>query len=359
MNPTMNGLLTFLRRRFAKGPVTAVSNVAILASGPTPTLADDAFHFQEFANSPNAFWYTEWWYFNFIDESLGLSGIMTIACFNPANQDHLGVGMLTLCLVDSKTGVLPPAVEYYPISEFSANATTPNISLTSRNNMLATSETTFSVKGAAKDGSSSIDFTYTSADQPFFLAQNVHNVQSLWEVSSWLSYMPCARVTGTIVSKGKTIALQNARGYHDHDWGMWHEYARTWSWAAYFSPDKQLGFDFGFNAAFQESIAYLRVGDVRDVIKDGSFKFEQSDWKRWMLFWKYPRRMSYEGTTSSGLYKVTLNWTVRDTIKLWRQALIVFEQTAWFTGEVRTLADNKLVATIDEPGFCEYTGLWY
>lgn len=355
----MNALFAFLRRRFTKGQVPGTSGWAIPALGPTPTLADDAFHFQSYANSPNAFWYTEWWYFNFIDESQGLSGIMTIACFNPANHRHLGVGMLTLCLVDSKTGVQPPAVEYYPISEFSADAATPNISLTPRNHMQATGDTTFSVKGAARDGSSSIDFTYTSADQPFFLEQNVHNVASPWEVSSWLSYMPCARVTGTIVSKGKAITLQNARGYHDHDWGMWHEYARTWSWAAFFSPDKQLSFDFGFNAAFQDSIAYLRVGDVRDVIKDGSFTFQQSDWKRWMLFWKYPRRMTYEGTTASGLYKVTLNWVVRDTIKLWRQALIVFEQTAWFTGEVRTVADNKLVASIDEPGFCEYTGLWY
>jgi hypothetical protein len=353
----MSILPAFLQRRFRGQVQPGTSGWAAPPLPAVPTLQDDAFHFPLYAGSPHAFWYTEWWYFNFMDEASGISGLMTIACFDPANHAHLGEGMLTLALFDGPFGKLSPVIEYYPIAELQADASRPQVTLAGRSTITAIDDTTFTVKSAAKDGSLSIDLTYKSADDPVFLARNISGEG--WDISSWLSFMPCARVTGTISCQGRQVALQGARGYHDHDWGMWHEFAQTWSWAAFGSPDKEVGFDFGLHAAFQTSIAYLRVGTTREMIKDGSFTFTQSDWKRWAMFWKYPRRMSYEGTTESGRYKVTLHWVVRDTVALWKQALIVFEQSAYFTGEVRSVVDGKLVASIDEPGFCEYTGRWY
>jgi hypothetical protein len=356
----MKACINFLRKRFSRMRLPGSPGWQLQSSSGAPSLGDDAYHFDHYAGSPDAAWYTEWWYFNFIDDASGLSGIITIACFNPADHRGLGLGMLTLAIVDGATGDVPQAIEYYPISEFRADKATPDVMLAGRNSVKATSATTFAVKAAARDGSINVDLNYVSADTPVFLARDVHGQapDPVWEVSSWLVYMPCARVTGRINFRGRQIDLQNAKGYHDHDWGMWHEYARTWSWAAFYSPDKQLSFDFGLHAAFQESVAYLRVGGIRELIKDGSFTFTQLDWKSWMLFWKYPRRMSYQGTTESGLYTVSLNWVVRDTVKLWKQAMIVFEQTAHFTGEVRAAADGTLVAAIDETGFCEYTATW-
>ena len=49
-------------------------------SSPTAgaiTLADDAYHLAQYLGASHLFWYTEWWYFNWVDPKTGKSGMVT------------------------------------------------------------------------------------------------------------------------------------------------------------------------------------------------------------------------------------------------------------------------------------------
>ncbi len=325
---------------------------------PDPVTAkDDAFHFNQFENSPHAFWYTEWWYFNFLDERANVAGMATIAVFNPKSIDGLGVGSLTVAAFEIGGPTPSPIIEYFDISEFSPSPDNANVKLAD-NSVTVESGSVYRLSVATKNGAVKMDLEFTQADEPRMLAHDVHGTG--WDISSWLSYMPSAVVSGTLHRAGKSIEIKNAKGYHDHDWGMWQEYKRTWSWAQFSSLDKQISFDFGFHAAFQVSVAYLRIGDIRLTLPQDKFTVTQENYKSWKWFWKYPTFMSFVGIDSTGEYKLVLNWHVLDTATLWKYPVIVFEQTAHYNGALLKLDGDvwKEEHVIRETGFCEFTATW-
>lgn len=329
------------------------------ASGPI-TLADDAYHFKDYASSAGAFWYTEWWYFNFHDPVSGIDGMFTLAVVNPGDKYFLSLANLTAAVYVPGETKADPVIEYHPLSEWSAAYDKADVRL-GANHIEALGPTTYRVTAATLDGGIDYDLVYEQADQPQLLADAVHGDKEPWEISSWLAYMPSARVSGTVRYRGKTYRLENAIGYHDHDWGMWHEYARTWSWAYVSNPDRKLSFDLGFHAAFQMSDAYFRHEDLRLIIPEANFKITQDVWVPWEVFWKYPTVMTFAGLDTSGQYKIDLAWKVTQTAVLWKYPVIVFEQTAKYTGTLQQKSGTlwKPLATIDDSGFCEYTALWY
>ncbi len=327
-------------------------------AGPI-TLKDDAFHFRDYASSPGAFWYTEWWYFNFHDPAQDLGGICTIAVFNPGNQYDLGAASLTAAVFAPGAASTTPVVEYDRLASFAPSYEKADIRL-GASRIEVVDASTYRVISTTRDGSIALDLTYTRRDEPQWLANDVHGHDEPWEISSWLVYMPCASVSGTVRWQGKTYTLRNATGYHDHDWGMWHEYAKTWSWAYVSNPDREISFDLGFHAAFQLSDAYFRWKDVRLIIPEQNFKITQDDWEPWELFWKYPKSMTFSAVDPSGEYRVELAWKVQDTAAIWKYPVIVFEQKAKFSGSLsrKNGSDWQTLAQVDDTGFCEYTSLW-
>jgi hypothetical protein len=328
-------------------------------SGPI-TIRDDAYHYQDYASSPGAFWYTEWWYFNFHDPATGIDGICTFAIFNPGDKDFLGAASLTACVFVPGETMADPVIEYFELSDWSASYDKCDVTL-GKSRCEALDAQTYRVTASTSDGGILLDLTYTQADAPQFLAHDVHGKDEPWEVSSWLVYMPSARVSGTVLYRGRTYRLQNAVGYHDHDWGMWHVYAKTWSWAYMSSPDKQVSFDLGFHAAFQLSDAYFRYQGLRLIIPEENFKITQDDWVSWDIAWKYPTSMTFSATDGGGNYQIDLAWKVTQTAALWKYPVIVFEQAAHYVGRLqqRIGGNWQTIAKFDEPGFCEYTSLWY
>jgi len=352
----------FIRRMLharAKKPPAERFDPPPAPPGPI-TLRDDAFHYQDYANSPGAFWYTEWWYFNFHDPVAGVDGICTLAVFNPGDIDDLGAASLTAAVFLPGETIADHAIEYFRISDWSASYDKCDVML-GKTHFEALDERTYRVIAETSDGATLFDLTYTQADQPVFLAKDVHGKDDPWEVSSWLVYMPSARVSGTVRYKGRTWRLQNAIGYHDHDWGMWHEYAKTWSWAYMSNPDKRVSFDLGFHAAFQMSDAYFRYKGLRLIIPEQNFKITQDNWVSWEVAWSYPTSMTFSATDTSGEFRIDLQWTVTQTAALWQYPVIVFEQVAHYTGRLQQLVNGSWVTVekFDDPGFCEYTSLWY
>jgi len=323
------------------------------------TLADDAFHFAQYAKNPHAFWYTEWWYFNLFDPATDLAAEVTFAVFNPGNKFPMGVASLNSIVVPPGDS---PAVkmDYYGLSNFSASAEQADVRI-GAHQVTVIDEDTYHIKAESKDGSLAFDLTYHQADAPQFLVDDEQG--DGWDLTSWLVYMPTARVDGTVRLGTKEYTVQNATGYHDHDWGMWEVWKRSWSWADVAIPDQDFGFVLAEKGAFNRSIAYVRYKDVRLSMPNENQTFKQSDWKSWAWFWKYPTKLDFSGESEDGRYRLELSWNVTDTAVLWHYPLIVFEQIAEFKGAFYEKDDATGEWTplieIDRKGLCEATSKWF
>ena len=192
-------------------------------------------------------------------------------------------------------------MDYHSVSKFWASAERADVTLAG-NTLRVIDANTYELKATTDDGTVSMSLVYTQADAPQILASNVAG-GSAWEVSSWLAYMPSARVNGWVTVNGQRIDLVDATGYHDHDWGMWFLPGNVWAWAAFSDPSRQLAFDVGLHAAFQKSVAYFRYGDVRLTFPQESFVSNFSDWQSWKVMWKYPRTVTFAAVDSTGQYK--------------------------------------------------------
>ena len=343
--------------RGADQPFAPPSALKAVATGAV-TPADDAFHIAEYRDASQIFWYTEWWYFNWVDPKTRRSGMVTFSCFNPTDVDLMGVVNLNSAVFDEQGSGITVKMDYHGISEFWASAEKAEVTLAG-STLTAIDANTYEIKATSDDGQVSMALIYTQADAPQVLASNVHG-SSPWEVSSWLAYMPSARVNGWVDVGGERIELVDATGYHDHDWGIWFLPGNVWAWASFSDPSRQIAFDVGLHAAFQKSVAYFRHGDLRLSFPQESFSSTFADWEHWRLAWKYPKTVTFAAVDGTGHYRVEMTWRVTGTAPLWKYPLIVFEQAAQFTGQLQKKDGEGWAPVLDFDvlGFCEYTSKW-
>ncbi len=329
-------------------------------SGSQVTMQDDGFHFAEFANHSHKLFYVEWWYYNFVDPDTGLSGMVTFAICNPGNELDLGTASLNFAAFTPE-GEVETFIEFYHVTHFKADTACANVSIANSSVKVVDADT-YQITAANEEGSMSLDLVFHRKGRSQLLADNVPGYAG-WEVSSWLVYMPSAEVTGSVRLGSKTYALKNAKGYHDHDWGMWMLPERIWSWAQFSTPDHEIAFDVGFHAAFQKSTAYFRWQDKDIYFPQDRFQTTQSDWASWRVFWTYPKQVAFTAVDATGQYQIELTWTVTQTSVLWKYPLLVFEQACDFTGrlseyDMETGKPGKELLAISTPGFCEFTDRW-
>lgn len=320
------------------------------------TLRDDAYHLSEFLRSKHLFWFTEWWYFNFVDKKTNRSGMVTFAVFNGGDVDFLGISSLNAAFFDPDgSNVLK--MDYHGLGSFWASEEKPHVTLAG-SRLRALDERTIEIAATTEDGSITMELVYTQADAPQLLANDVHAEES-WQRSSWLAQMPSAKVNGWITVHGTRYDLVDATGYHDHDWGQWLIPFNTWAWAAFSIPD-EMSFDVGLHAAFQKSTAYFRLGELRLYFPQDNFQYQYKNFDRWKLFYEYPTEVDFSAVDSTGNYRIELVWKVENTAVLWKYPLLVFEQTARFTGKLEQKNGDRweTVKSIDTTGFSEFTREW-
>jgi 15-cis-phytoene desaturase len=355
--PTRPPPAASLRNVFNKPPVEVPANAPAI-DAKNLTLADDGYHLYKYQTDPNLFWFTEWWYFNFIDKKTGKSGMVTFAVFNGADIDLMGVASLNAAVFDPKGTGITMEIDFHTLNNFWALNGKADVDLAgSRLRVLP--DGSYQINASTADGSVAMGLTYQPMDEPQLLADGVH-ASSSWEVSSWLAWMPSAKVNGWVSVHGNRIDLVDATGYHDHDWGIWYVPGNVWAWASFSDLEQKLGFDVGLHAAFQKSTAYFRFGDLRLFFPQDNFKYAFADWEPWKILWKYPQTVTFSAIDATGQYQVSMTWKVLDTATLYKYPLIVFEQSAHFAGTLHQKdgAGWKTIASFDTQGFCEYTSKW-
>ncbi len=331
-----------------------------IKKGAEITGKDDGFHFADYKDHTHKLFYVEWWYYNFQDPKTGLTGMVTFAICNPGNEYDLGTASLNFAMFEPGGNVVTD-IEFWHVTHFSAVPENADVSI-GDSFVKCKDDKTYHIKAASSDGNITMDVVFEKKGHSQMLANNVPGY-SAWEISSWLVYMPSAKVTGSIKVGDNTYALSDAKGYHDHDWGMWMLPERIWSWAQFSSADHSMAFDVGFHAAFQKSTAYMHWNGQDIYFPQDQFTVEQTNWTYWWAFWSYPENTTFEALDATGQFKVQLAWKVTGNSTLWKYPLIVFEQSCSFEGTLMQLKSGTTdqwttVQTIAEDGFCEFTDRW-
>ncbi len=321
-----------------------------------PTLADDGGHAAQYATHSHRFWYVEWWYFTFTDAASGLAGIVAVGVFNPTNELGLGSASTT-AVVYTPDGVFT-AMDPWPLDTYAASADRADVKA-GPNQITVVDPRAYQVKARSKDGSMTFDLTFRAADDARWLGHRMPGERP-WEVSSWMSWMPAARVSGTVTVAGRApVALADAPGYHDHNWAVWLFPCCVWTWVSAVDPEARVNLDFADQPSFSYRALYLRVGDER-IAFDRGMDFSLADWARWMLLWKRPTAGTASGVDRTGAWRAELSWRALQLAALWRAPMLVFEHTAEVTvslsrrdGERWEPAGSWVLR-----GFYEYTAEW-
>ncbi|MDD9944149.1 MAG: hypothetical protein OXU20_24105 [Myxococcales bacterium] len=331
-----------------------------------PTLADDAFHWPHYAGHSHPLWYVEWWYFAFEDAQTGLSGIVALGVMNPQNVGGLGVASMFVAVVDRNTGKTTTKMDIIDLKEFVASYTKADLSF-GRSTNVALNEDHYHLNVVSNDGELALDlhFRRTPGVAPHWMAKDIAGTKRDWEVSSWMAFMPSASTEGTLRIGQQNIQLKGT-GYHDHNWAVWLFPASTWQWAMFNRPDpdpkRSIAFDFATQESFDFSQAFLRWNGMD--LKFEHVECRPGQWKSWHVLWRYPTAASLSATTTGPddkTYRLDLSWQTTAAAPLWKCPMIIFEQTANFTG---TLSVEDASGTVQRhalsfEGFYEYTAKWY
>jgi hypothetical protein len=335
------------------------------------TTPDDGYRWPVHSDTDHAFWYTEYWYFNFTDLDTGRGGMIGFGVFDPGNHLGAGRGAVTVALFEPH-GTALSELSSFPLAQFDAAPEharvwigPPGADGRPPNRVDPASPTTYHVSASTADGRVTAQLVFEQAYEPVLETENAPGTRP-WEWNSWLIYMPAARVSGTVTRDGTTWQIANGAGYHDHSWGVWLLPADTWAWGVFSNPAKGLAGVLGYHCAFEHSQAFVLVPDAggstrRIVFPEANQRWTPEAWSHWKRLWKYPTRVRFEAIDASAAYRLDVTWTVTATATLWRSPAVIFEQAARFQGALwRTDGHGGWVVDtpIDEPGHAEAVDTW-
>lgn len=165
--------------------------------------------------------YSEWHHFNFNDDANGLYGIFNLALSGDVRDpDRSRAG---LSLVVSEQGRWRGTMNLYGTEEAAFQPGAVDLALGA--NAVRWEDPVYRVQGALKDGSVRLDATWT----PRCEGVRVDNIGGV--VSTFI--LPRLDVAGTLEVDGRAYRIDDATGYHDHNWGYW-----TWG--------HDMGWDWGY-----------------------------------------------------------------------------------------------------------------
>lgn len=327
------------------------------------TSADDGYHFPSFPNAQAEEWYLEWWYFNFIDPATDLAGILMFEVLNPHNRFGLGRSGVSLILFrPEKSAVV--IQDLYPITDFHASTDKAELRVGQANRLSSPDAETNDLTMRTQDGKVQLQLTFVRTAPGAFMSSAMTGPYQ-WENASWLCYSPQATVNGTITIEGKNLTLEDARGYHDHNWGKWLLPARTFVWAAFADPERGMHFNYGLSRGFHPgNRAILRVEGLDLIFPPDRIEPPQaSDFQKFDgLFgiWDYPTHVSVAMIDSTGQYHLRMTWQILATAHLPKAPVVVFEHRARLQGRLSKLVDGnwEFFSHIEGDGFCEWTDTW-
>jgi hypothetical protein len=322
---------TRLRRAVLPVILAVVAPGRVLASGPTPR--DDGYHYELFRDGVHDARYVEWWYYDFVDPSSGLSLAFTYSILDPDNRTGLGSTEL-LAAAFTPDGLFHES-ELLPADRFHGSPANAALVVEGGGSVEVVDERTYHV---------------TVGLLP-------------WENMSWLVYMPAALVSGEVVIDGRSHTLDAVRGYHDHNWGEWVLSDVVWNWGQYSEPGLDL--EVGDFRGRPPGVVSIEARGRRTV-------FHKDEYRVLHTRWSYDEGTRHWFPTETRILAKSDHLALAVTVRaVGTQALlpppeipflllkpVIFEQTAWYSGRLWTREPSgrwRLLRAFSGAGFKEYT----
>jgi hypothetical protein len=224
---------------------------------------------------------------------------------------------------------------------------------------------TFHIVGSVGNGQISWDLRYEPQMAAWYAADRKHVGRRQWEQMSWLVYAPGAYVTGEVVLNGEVYHMQQASGYHDHNWGEWVPFNVLWNWMQYFEPG--LALEVGDFRNSPVGVVGIEYAGQRTVFQKNEYSLFHTQWEldpakrkwfprvSWLLAENQEKRLIVRIRT---LASETLGLPIELPEIL--PEMVLFEQTAFYSGQLWDKNDRGTwdsVVKFHGSGFKEYSAL--
>jgi len=173
-----------------------------------------------------------------VDAASGLAGFFQYGIYDPENRLGLRLPILYAAnyyLGSTSQTFISQSIE--ASAPFSASSEVADVTLDITNTIRVLDENTYWLQGASEDGFSAWNFTYQRQDSlSVFMDDELSmpgHYLSKWTNLSWIVYMPRAVVQGQWTVNGNTFEINQAFGYHDHNFGIWPAWDMLWAWVQY------------------------------------------------------------------------------------------------------------------------------
>jgi hypothetical protein len=178
----------------------------------------DSFHPPDAAD-PRKSMYNEWHYFNFIDEEQNLSFMTILKVNGDVSDSAKSLGTVLVTYETSSEKILK--IDSYPITLVNYSNNSPNLQIS--NSSVTFTEEGYNLHIESNDTMTVFDGTFVPLTEPAPIQQFSLSSRS---IAHWLVASSKMRVNGNLtINRGTdseyTYIVNNARGYHDHNWGFW------------------------------------------------------------------------------------------------------------------------------------------
>ncbi|HOW14049.1 hypothetical protein [Methanosarcina sp.] len=255
----------------------AASNAALADESSdyiSELLVSDAFHPPAEGDPGNL--YNEWHYFNMIDEEQNLSAICTFKLNGDTNSSAVLLGYY---VNDTSFSFY----EEHPLTPEFVNYSSQSPDIRIANNTVTLTDEGYRVHIESGNGVDVFDALFKPKAEPAPVF-NSSNFSVPGMGINWLVASPKMEVSGNLSAAGQIYSLNNARAYHDHNWGYWSWGEDLgWDWgqvsqAGNYSNETTGGYSLSFgnitNANHSQSISsVLNVWEGGNII--GNFSGEE------------------------------------------------------------------------------------
>ncbi|MCS6805184.1 MAG: hypothetical protein RMM98_16255 [Acidobacteriota bacterium] len=330
---------------------------AFFAPAQDVSLADDAYHYREFADGKHDNRYIEWWYFNFYDTIQDLQGIFAYFVANPEKRPGPSL-VQVVGVVYTSQGVVSK-VDIYRPEQFTASYEKADVQIEA-NTIRVIDGGSYRIVGASRDARLKWDLLYISQSAPWYAANRMNVGRFPWEQMSWLIYMPRADVTGQIELDGQVYQIR-APGYHDHNWGEWNFTNALWNWAQYSEPG--LALEIGDFIGQPVGVASVDVQGQRNIFTKKEYELTHTRWAYDAINRKqYPIETTFRAENEAIRVALTIRaintHPLRGRLPFPLPEPIIYEQTAQYTGQLwqkNASGQWQPLMSFSGNGFKEYT----
>ena len=230
----------------------------------------DVFHPPDAGNYYRADLYNEWHYFNMIDEEQDIAVVMSLKlngnvsdpdAFPMSSSAQVLLGYDIAGIPNNKYNIYSPTLQ----ADFSAGETDIMIA----SSMVDLTAEGYHVFVESADGRAVYDALFRPVACSSFM--NCTNMAEMIDMN-WLVASPMMLVNGTLtINEGSTgpivFTFEDAKGYHDHNWGYWNWANLRWDWGQVTQRTDPEDSDDKYTVSFGNvtSVSGIQMGRVMNV----------------------------------------------------------------------------------------------